>query len=155
MTMGWSTSAMHAGALCVALALGGVLAPDTAAAQSVARGSQALSNASGLSALGSGLVVQGSLKGVQGSAQFIVESVERSGELVVIVLRGASEATRLSIQVAGSAVAATSLAVGATVIAIADATGWALRVADRVLAYVPNEYGASMVHQSRRSDSRP
>jgi hypothetical protein len=126
-----------------------------ASAQSVARNSQALSNAAGLSAYGSGLVLAGSVEGAAASGQLVVDSVTRTGEAVVIVLRGASDGAKVSLQFAADALAVTSLMVGASVVVVSEATGHALMYGGRLVAYLPNEMGRAMVYQARHDGSRP
>jgi hypothetical protein len=70
------------------------------------------------------------------------------------VLRAASDGARVSLQFAVDSAAASALAVGSAVNAIAEATGCALMVAGRLIAYVPNEIGRRMVYQARHAGSR-
>jgi hypothetical protein len=151
-----SAGAQFATAFCGAVVSASMLLTlaGPVAAQSVARGSQALSNASGLSAFGSGLVVQGSLQGVAAGGELVVESVQRSGEVAVVVLRGASEAAKVSVQFAAGAAVVASLTVGAKVQVVADATGWSLMQAGKLLSYIANEAGAAMVHQGKHGEVR-
>lgn len=124
----------------VAFAQGGTPAP-----------SQTLSNASGASLAGSGLVVAGTSQLIQGSAQLTITALQATGEFVVIVMRGASEATTVSVRASATAAGAASVAVGSTVQVVAESAGNSLYVAGKLIAFIPNEVGRALIHQSKHA----
>jgi hypothetical protein len=60
----------------------------------------------------------------------------------------------VSIQFAASAVVMASLTVGTRILVVADATGWSLMQAGKLLSYIANEAGAAMVHQGKHGEVR-
>lgn len=113
-----------------------------AAADSVSRSSQA-------SLAASGLIVQGSATMLAGSTMLTVVAVQAAGDAARVVLQKAGEASTITLQIASEVVGATSLAAGASVQVVTEAAGYALVHAGKLIAYIPNEVGSSMVHQSR------
>jgi hypothetical protein len=111
--------------------------------------SQGLSSASAASIAASGLVVRGSLAGAEASGQFLVASIETVGESTVIVLRGVSNATEASVQLAGHLARDMAISVGTVVTVLAEAVGYALLAGGRLIAYVPNEAGRALLHHAR------
>ena len=107
------------------------------------------SNASEMSAFGSVIVVAGTMSLVAGSAVTVVESVEKVGESVVVVLKGAAEGSRVTLKMSGKAVTGASLVAGTAVSVVAMASGHALVVAGKVIAFIPNEAGKALLHHSR------
>jgi hypothetical protein len=116
-----------------------------AAAESAGRGSQGSETLSA----GSGMVVWGSASILAGSGMLVVAGLEAAGESVHLVLKGASEAGEVSIRVSGELAAAASLAVGSVVVVTAEATGYALSAAGKLIAFVPNEVGRSLLYHGR------
>lgn len=112
-------------------------------------GSTALSNASGFLALGSASVVVGSLSLVAGSGAVVVETVQAVGGASMVVLRGASDGVSATVRFSGNVAGGASLVVGASVTLVAEATGYLLVSAGRVIAFIPNEIGRSLLHHSR------
>jgi hypothetical protein len=112
--------------------------------------SQTLSNASGASLVGSAFVVAGALQLIQGSAQLTVTALEAAGESVVVVMRGVSEATSVSVKASAKAVGAASVVVGSVVLVVAEAAGNSLYVAGKLIAFIPNEISRALIHQSRQ-----
>ena len=121
------------------------LAVSPASADSTIRGSQGSTDFSAASAT----IVNGSTQIFAGSSQLLVSSVEIVGDSVVVVLRGASEATQVSLKLSGEVVGAASLAVGTSVQVIAESTGYLLTTAGKAIAFIPNELGRSLLHHSR------
>lgn len=111
--------------------------------------SQGLSQASMASVAASGLVVQGSLAGVEASGQFVVASVQVVGESTVIVLRGVSTAAEASVQVASKLAEDLAISAGTAVLVVAELAGYALLAKGKLIAFVPNQVGKSMLHQTR------
>lgn len=133
------------------LALGLALAlPLPAAAQSEA--SRASAKASeGLSKV-TGSVVAGTASLIVVGSVLTIESVKEAGDSVVVVLkdvgRGVSEAATVSVKVAASVVGGASLVVGSAVTVVAEGSGHALYLSGKLIAFIPNELGKSLVHHS-------
>lgn len=109
------------------------------------------SNNSEMSAFGSIVVVAGIMSLVAGSAVAVVESVEKVGESFVVVLKGASDASRVTLNMSGKAVTGASLAAGTAVTVVTMASGYALVVAGAVIGFIPNQAGKALLHHSRVS----
>lgn len=107
-----------------------------------------LSRASGNVGAASAMVVLGSLSTLTASGEVIVASVETLGEGALVVLQGASKAGEVSIRLGAQAARDLSLAAGTVVGVVAVSTGHALVLAGKVIAYIPNEVGASLLHHS-------
>ena len=134
----------------VAMLLAMAMSVPTVQAQS--EGSRASVRASeGLSQAAS-TVVAGSASLLVGGAVLVVDSVQQVGEALLVVLRpvaqGASEVSMVTLRFAASAVGNASLAAGASVQVVAEASGQALYLAGKLIAFIPNEIGKSMVHHS-------
>jgi hypothetical protein len=110
-----------------------------------------ISQASELVTGGSVVVVLGSMSAVAASTAVVVESVEKTGDSVVIVLKGASEGAKASIKLSGQAVKGASVAVGNAVTVSTIASGYVLVSAGQVIAFVPNEVGKALLHHSPSS----
>ena len=81
----------------------------------------------------------------------IVESVRFIGETVEVVLRGAGNASRAVVTVSASAAKNVSVAAGQTVKVVAEAGGYLLVSAGRVLCFIPDRADDSLLHsQSSR-----
>lgn len=111
------------------------------------------SNASEMSALGSVIVVGGTMSLLADSGTAVVESVENAGESTLVVIKGATEASRVTLKMSGKVVTGASLAAGTAVSVVTMASGHALVVAGKVIAFLPNEAGKALLHHSRVSGS--
>ncbi len=128
-----------------------LLCCSLAAGAAEQQGSTELSNASELVSEGSATVVYGSMSALAASGTVVVDSVVATGDASVIVLIGASDAARATIQLSGRAAREASLAAGTSVNLVATSTGYLLVSAGKVLAFVPNEIGKALLHHSRVS----
>jgi len=115
---------------------------------STIHGSLALSNMSQASLAASGFIVAGSAEMIDASAQLTVLAVQAAGESAVLVLRGASEASTVSVQTSAALVGHASVAVGSIVQVVAESIGHALYVSGTLIAFLPNEVGRALIHQS-------
>jgi hypothetical protein len=138
-------------ALAFAVLLSASAAPAALAQGGSTGFSQSLSNASNASLIGSGFVVAGTSQLIHGSAQLTVTALEAAGEAVVVVMRGASEATTVSVKASTSVVGAASVAVGSAVQVVAESAGNSLYVAGKLIAFIPNEIGRALIHQSKHT----
>ncbi len=86
------------------------------------------------------------------SGQMVVESIEKTAEGLVIVMRsasqGASDAGKFSVRIVGDVSGAASTVVGDTIQVVAESTGHALIASGKVIAFIPNELGKSLIHHS-------
>ena len=123
-----------------------LLMAASAAADSIARASDGSANVS----TASEVLVTGSASFVAGSGQLVVAAIQTVGDVAIVTLRGASEAGTLSLKVSREVAAAASIAVGTVVQVTAESMGYVLGVAGRVIAFIPNELGRSLLHHSRR-----
>jgi Cu/Ag efflux protein CusF len=109
------------------------------------------SNASEMSALGAVIVVGGTASMLAESGTAVVESVEKVGEATLVVLKGAKDASKVTLKMSGKVVAGASLAAGSAVSVVTMASGYALVVSGAVIAFIPNEAGKVLLHHSRVS----
>lgn len=133
--------------LALAFALPGAVTSAHANVQSNA--SELSGGASALMAVGSIVVVGGSMSVLAGSANVVVASVETVGDAMVVVLKGASDASRTTIRFSTTAAKEASLVAGTAVSVTVIASGYLLVAAGKVLAFIPNEAGKALIHHSR------
>jgi hypothetical protein len=107
-----------------------------------------LSRASTQIGAASAIVVLGSLSTLAASGLVVVASVETLGDGALLVLQGAADAGKVSIRLGAQAARDLSLAAGTVVSVVAVSTGHALMLAGKVIAYIPNEVGAALLHHS-------
>ena len=107
------------------------------------------STASEMSAFASVIVVLGSVEALGSAGTAVVESVEKVGDTITVVFKGASNASRTTVRGSSAVLGTTSLAVGTAVNVVTMSTGFALVSAGQVLAFFPNEAGKALMHQSR------
>lgn len=137
--------------LCLVLACTLCNVNGNAAAREAANYNRHNSTASEMSAFGSIVVVAGTMSLLADSGTAVVESVEKAGESFVIVLKGATEASRVTLKMSGKAVTSASLAAGTAISVVTMASGYALVAAGAVIAFIPNEAGKALLHHSRVS----
>ena len=85
---------------------------------------------------------------VHAGSEFTVTAVKASAQGVELSLKGVSEGIETSATIAKGLAEAASIAVGTSVKVVAEATGYALMAAGRMIAFVPNEIGRGLVHRS-------
>ena len=110
------------------------------------------SNAADLSVL-SGLPVVISVAAplmvLSAGATLTVVAVQASATGTEWVLERASDGTRSSMKLSTQAAAGVSMVAGTAVLVTAVSTGWVLSTASRVIAFVPNEIGAALLHNEK------
>lgn len=116
----------------------------TAHAADSTRGSQTLSVASGL-------VVLGSMSVLAAGGELIVTGVEQSARGVSVAVKNAGNASGEVVTVLLDGAAASAVAVGSAVQASATGVGYVLVASGKAIAFIPNEIGQSLIHQSRYS----
>ena len=97
---------------------------------------------------GSATILQGSGQILVGGSQFVVESVHATADGTVLILRGVSEAVRISLQVVGNSVVSATTFAGTVLSVSATAAGHILHAGGEVVAFVPNSLGQSLIHSS-------
>lgn len=119
-----------------------------AAAAGAHAGQSEVSRASENVGMASGIVLLGSMSMLAASGMVVVEGVESVADGSVVVLKGASNAGAASIKLTGEAAKNLSLAAGTVVSVVAVSTGHALVLSGKIIAYIPNEIGKSLLHHS-------
>lgn len=121
-------------------------------AYAVGNASQTSANASAALSVGVGSVLAGSAMLAVATGQAVVESVEKTADGIVMVLRGIgngmSEAGKFSVRVGGDISGAASVTVGQSVEVVAESTGQVIIASGKVIAFIPNEIGKSLMHHS-------
>lgn len=95
------------------------------------------------------MVVRGSLDLVAASGAIVVGSVESAGGVSMVVLNGASNAASATVRLSGEVVKGASLVAGTSVGLVAVTSGYLLVAAGKVLAFIPNEIGHTLLNHSR------
>lgn len=122
-----------------------VMTPGTAAAHREA-GSEA---SAALSALPVAVSVVAPSVVLTAGASLVVVAVEVTAAGTVWVLKRASDGVKVSVRFAGKVVTGASVAVGTAVTVIVVGTGVVLSAAGEAIAFIPNEIGASLMHNER------
>lgn len=147
-------SKLSAALIAVSVICSVMTAPRIANAQSEA------SALSGLSALPIASVVVGA-SAVAGSviavpivlsttgAVLVVKTVESTARGTIYVLERASDGARVSLEIAGKAVAGSVLFAGASVLVTLAGAGVVLSVAGEAIAFIPNAIGNALLHSER------
>lgn len=82
-------------------------------------------------------------------AAFVVVAIESTARGTVWVLERASDGVRLSVEFSGKVVAGAATLIGTAVVVTAISTGYVLSAAGEAIAFIPNEIGASLLHNER------
>jgi hypothetical protein len=98
----------------------------------------------------SGILIVGSVGTLgEGSGQMVVSSVQSVGESTTVALKNISNGAAVSVKVASSALREAGVSVGTAVQATAEASGYALMASGKLIAFIPNEIGASLLGSSQ------
>lgn len=97
---------------------------------------------------GSATILQGSGRILVAGSQFVVESVHATADGVILILRGVSEALRITLHVVGNSVISATTVAGMVLTVSATAAGQILHAGGNVVAFVPNTLGRTLVHSS-------
>lgn len=82
-------------------------------------------------------------------ASVVVEAVESTAEGVSYVLKNVADGASAVVKVSGQAAGALSVGVGTVVETSAIGAGVILSTAGKVLAFIPNEIGKTLMHNER------
>ena len=107
------------------------------------------SDASALSAVPIAALSEASVPILLSGVNLTVVAVEASANGSTWVLERASDGARCSVNLAGKVAGKASVGVGASVVVAAVTTGKVLSVAGEVVAFIPNEIGAALLHNER------
>jgi len=119
---------------------------------SPARAQSEVSAASVGASMLSGIIVTGSPDALaNASGRFVVSAIDVVGASGTVVLKGVSDAAEVSVRVPAQMLSEAGVSIGTTVTAIADGSGTLLTAGGRVLCYVPNQVGRSLLGSSRTS----
>jgi hypothetical protein len=112
--------------------------------------SDASAAASALSiALPIGVSVAGPAMLLSAGVSLTVVAVQASAVGTVWILERASDGARVSVEWAASGVKAASMAVGTALAVTVLSTGWVLSAAGEAIAFIPNQVGASLIHNEK------
>lgn len=125
------------------------LALLTQQALTPALGQTAVSDASAISALPVAVSVAAPVMLLSGGVMLAVVSVEASARGTVWVLERASDGARVSVRFAGKVLGGAALSVGTAVAVTAIGSGVVLSAAGQAIAFIPNEIGASLLHNEK------
>ncbi len=141
---GWKTAALS---LALAGGLGCVLAPPALAQRQHPH--HASADLSAVSFLPVAVSIAAPLMVLAVGAAYTVKAVELSAQGTVWVLERSSDGVRISLALASGAAAGASVAVGATVTALACSAGWVLHTGGKAVAVVPNAVGQTLIYNER------
>lgn len=82
-------------------------------------------------------------------ASLVVVAVEVTASGTVWVLKRVSDGVKVSVRFAGKVATGASVAVGTAVTVVVVGTGVLLSAAGQAIAFIPNEIGASLMHNER------
>lgn len=100
----------------------------------------------------SGIIVTGSADALgNASGRLVVAAIDVAGASGTVLLRGVSDAAEVSVRVPAQVLSEAGVSIGTTVSTVADASGYLLTAGGRVLCYVPNQVGRSLLGSSRTS----
>jgi hypothetical protein len=103
----------------------------------------------GGSAAGKGESALGPVLAVTGSGYVIVGLVEGSGDVIKLTLESVQGGAKLLVELSRSTVNASGAAIGSAVQVTATASGTLLVVSGKVLAFIPNKLGETLLEHSR------
>ncbi|MCF8184179.1 MAG: hypothetical protein K9J43_04305, partial [Polynucleobacter sp.] len=83
------------------------------------------------------------------AASLTVMAVEKAGESIVLVLKDMSTGATVSIKTTAKALGNVSMTAGTVLAVTASAAGYSVYQASRLIAFIPNEIGKSLVHHSK------
>ena len=98
---------------------------------------------------GTGMVVAVPLMLSVAGASLVIKAVEASAVGTVYVLERVSDGARASVEVVGKGAASTTTAVGTSVKVSVISAGVVLSAAGEVIAFIPNEIGRALMHNTR------
>jgi hypothetical protein len=141
---------MHVRRTLAGLTLGAAVAVSVLSGPALAQDSIAASvTASQASLAASGMLVEGSVGVLRAGGELVVATVRPLADASLIVLRDVATGSEVSVRVGSSVVSATMLAIGESVVVVAEAAGCSLIAAGKLVAFVPNDVGRALLYQAR------
>jgi len=116
---------------------------------STARAQSTLSEASALSLLPVAVSVAAPVMLLAAGVSLTVVAVEASATGTVWVLERASDGARATLRFSGQVIGGVSAVIGTAILVTAVSTGWVLSAAGQAIAFIPNQIGASLLHNER------
>lgn len=110
-----------------------------------------VTEASAVSAVSALTVASTAAWEAHGASQFVITGIEISGEVATLALEGVGNSVDTVAHVSATAVGAASVGVGTSVQVVAESTGTALMAAGRLLAFIPNELGRSLLFHAHHT----
>ena len=98
---------------------------------------------------GAGMVVAVPLMLSVAGASLVIKAVEASAVGTVYVLERVSDGAQASVEVVGKGIASTATAIGTSVKVSLISAGVVLSTAGEVIAFIPNEIGRALLHNTR------
>lgn len=86
-----------------------------------------------------------------GTALIVVGVGTAVGEAVSVIVQNTVDGSKAVIKTSASVVREIGISTGSAVQAVAGSTGYTLVASGKILAFVPNEIGQGLLHQSRLS----
>lgn len=111
-------------------------------------GSQGSAASAALSGQGLSQIVGGSSQILQGGSQLTVVSVQTMGEVTLITLQKAGQSASVTLRVASDISGHALFATGQLIRILTTGAGTLLINAGRVVAFLPNEMGKSLIYSS-------
>ncbi|MDR3426967.1 MULTISPECIES: hypothetical protein [Silvimonas] len=88
-----------------------------------------------------------------GSAMIVAGLVIGTGDVIEVSVQKVADGSKATVAVSADVVKKLGVAVGQTVTAVSEATGYSLIYSGQILAFVPNAAGQSLLEHSRVSDA--
>ena len=99
-------------------------------------------------------VVAGSAAALVDGGELVISGIETAGEFLIVTLKGATEVGTVSLRIPSTIAGTASLAIGTTVQVATEAAGQALPASGKLIAFIPNEAGRSLLHHSPHSEKK-
>lgn len=103
------------------------------------------SNLSELSALS---VVTAPIAVSEAVTSLTIQGVRASGKMVELSVKGVGKASEFSIRVPAAMVGGLSIAAGTLIEVSSDGLGQLLKIGGKLIGYIPNEIGKSLIHHA-------
>lgn len=112
---------------------------------------ESVTEASAVSAVSALALASNAAWAAHEGSHFVIRGIEVSGEVATLALEGVGHSLHTVAHVSAIAAGEASVGVGTSVQVIAESTGAALIAGGRVLAFIPNELGRSLLFHARHT----
>ena len=99
-------------------------------------------------------VVAGSAAALVDGGELVISGIETAGEFLIVTLKGATEVGTVSLRIPSTIAGTTSLATGTIMQVATEAAGQALLASGKLIAFIPNEAGRSLLHHFPHSEKK-